>query len=332
MKAAAYMGKKDIRIVDVSDPEVKKDGVLIKIKACGICGSDLHVYKADMLVEASTRIIDDYRIIGHEYVGEIVEVGNDVKDFKVGDRVVSVHNKGGMAEYSEISGEKLQNLYKLPENVDFITAATLEPFCNPTHSYHLHEPKDGDTVAIFGAGIMGLGYLQLVKAYNDARTIIVDVAEKRLDTARRIGVDFAINAREEDPVRKIKEITGEYEVRYQEKTAGGCDITVEYAGLPLTLGQCFELAKPEYGTVVIGSVFEGTYELDPNMIMFKYMQVWGSMGYYPRETEEALDLMVSGKVDRSLLITHTMPLEEAAEGFATQATPGEAVKVILTMD
>ena len=331
MKAAAFMGKKKIHLVDIEDAQAADDGVLIKVHACGICGSDIHVYNSDLLTEDSTKIIDDYRIIGHEFTGEIIEVGKEVRGFKVGDRVASVHNKGGMAEYVEIPKDRLKNLYKLPDNLAFTTAATLEPMCNPMHSYHLREPEDGETVAIFGAGMLGLGYLQIVKAYSNARTIIVYVSERRLDTARKIGVDIPVNAREEDAVQKIKDITGEHPVRYQEKSAGGCDVTVDCAGLALTFNQSLELLKPEGGTAVIAAVYEEFVTVDPNMVMFKYMNLFGSMGYFPSETEEALSLIADGRVNRDLLISHKMPLSEVAEGFALQANPAESMKVIITM-
>jgi threonine dehydrogenase-like Zn-dependent dehydrogenase len=331
MKAAAFLGKKDIRLVDVEDAVAGDDGVLIKVHACGICGSDIHVYNSDLLTEDSTKIIGDYRIIGHEFTGEIVEMGKDVQGFKLGDRVASVHNKGGMAEYVEIPGDRLKNLFKLPDHLGYTTAATLEPMCNPMHSYHLREPRDDETVAIFGAGMLGLGYLQIVKANSGARTIIVDVSERRLDTARQIGVDIPINARTEDAVQKIKDITGEHAVRYQEKTAGSCDVTVDCAGLALTFNQSLELLKPEGGTAVIAAVYEEFATLDPNMVMFKYMTLYGSMGYFPHETEEALALIADGRVDRDLLISHTLPLSQVAEGFALQADPAESMKVIITM-
>jgi len=187
MKAAAFFGVKDIRIVEIRKPEIKEDGVLLKMRACGICGSDMHVYNTDLLTEDSTKLIEGYRIIGHEYTGEVVEVGKKVKGLKVGDRVASVHNKAGMAEYIEVPGDRLKNLHRIPEGTSFETAATLEPFCNPTHSFHMREPKDGETVAIFGAGVIGLGYLQLVKAYTKARTIVSDVSELRLGVAAKIG-------------------------------------------------------------------------------------------------------------------------------------------------
>jgi threonine dehydrogenase-like Zn-dependent dehydrogenase len=285
-----------------------------------------------MLVEDSTKVIDKYRIIGHEFTGDIVEVGKDVTEFKVGDRVASVHNKGGMAQYVEIHGERLKNLYKLPNKLNYYAAATLEPLCNPMHSYHLREPQDGETVAILGAGIIGLGYLQIVKAYTKARTIIVDVSKLRLDTAKAIGTDIALNAREVDAVKKIKEITGEHRVRYQEKSAGGCDITVDCAGLALTFNQSLELLKPEEGTAVIAAIYEEKVSIDPNMVMFKYMNVCGSMGYYTSETEEALALIANGRVNRDMLITKKFPLEEVADAFALQSDPFNSVKILMVND
>jgi threonine dehydrogenase-like Zn-dependent dehydrogenase len=330
MKAAAYFGVRDIRIVEVQKPEVPDDGVLIKMRACGICGSDIHVYNSGLLMEDSTKEIDGYRIIGHEYTGEIVEKGPQVTGFEVGDRVASVHNKGGMAEYIEVPGDRLKNLYKLPDSLKFETAATLEPFCNPTHSFHLREPKDNETVAIFGSGIIGLGYLQNVKARTKAKTIIVDVSDRRLKTAKKCGADVVIDARIEDPVKKIKEITGDHYVRYQKKSAGGCDVSIDCAGIPLTLLQCLEVLNPENGTAIIAAIYEDEVSIDPNMLVFKYMTIYGSMGYYDHETQEALDLIASGRVNRDILISHRLPLEKAPEGFSVQADPVESMKVILT--
>jgi threonine dehydrogenase-like Zn-dependent dehydrogenase len=329
MKAAAYLGVRKIKVVNVKKPEVQDNGVLIKMWACGICGSDMHVYNSGLLMEDSTKIIDDYRIIGHEFTGEIVEVGKDVKGFKLGERVASVHNKGGMAEYIEVHGDRLRNLFQIPEGVKYETAATLEPFCNPMHSFHLREPRDNETVAIFGAGIIGLSYLQIVKANTKAKTIIVDVSKLRLETAKRCGADITINAREEDTVKKIKEITGDHYVRYQKKSAGGCEVSIDCAGIPLTLLQCLEVLSPENGTAIIAAIHEDEVNIDPNMVVFKYMTIYGSMGYYEHETKEALDLIASGKVNRDMLITHKLPLEKASEAFAIQGNPNEAVKVVL---
>jgi len=329
MKAAAVFGVKDIRPVDVPDPKCEPDGVVIMVKACGICGSDMHVYNSGLLLEDSTKEIGGYRIIGHEFTGEIVEVGENVKSFKIGDRVASVHNKGGMAEYNEVHGKRLENLYKIPDNLHYTTAATLEPFCNPVHSFHLKEPDDNNTVAIFGSGVIGLGYLQVVKAYTKAKTIITDISEFRLSIAKQIGADIIINAMEEDPIKKIKELTGDYYVRYQKKTAAGCDIAIDCAGIPLTFAQTMEVLKPEYGTAIIAAIYEDEVKIDPNMVIFKYMEILGSMGYWPNETEEALNLISSGKVNRDILITHNFRLDEVEKAFKVQGNAAESIKVMV---
>jgi len=329
MRASAFLGKKNIELVNVARPKPRKDGVLIKMKACGICGSDMHVYNSNMLVEDSTKIIDNFRIIGHEFTGEIVEIGENVRNFSIGDRVASVHNKGGMAEYIEIHGNRLNNLFKLTEELSYETAATLEPFCNPMHSYHLREPKDDETVAIFGAGIIGLGYLQIVRSYTKAKTIVVDISKLRLEKAKEIGADFVIDAMNEDPVKRIKDITGECYVRYQKSTAGGCDIAIDCAGIPLTFNQTLEVLKPENGTAIIAAIYEDEAKLDPNMITFKYMSILGSMGYYPSETKEALELIKSGRVNRDILITQRFPLKDVKDAFKAQGDSSRSLKVMV---
>jgi threonine dehydrogenase-like Zn-dependent dehydrogenase len=329
MKACAFFGKKDVRVVDIPVPETPKDGVLIKMRACGICGTDMHVYKQAMLVEASTQIMSGHRIIGHEFTGEIVDMGPGVKGFRTGDRVCSVHNKGGLAEYVGIPGDRLKNLFKLPSHVQYRTAATLEPFCNPVHSFHMKEPKDEETVAIFGSGVIGLGYLQALRANSKARAIVVDISDFKLDIARRIGADDTINAKKEDPVRRIKNLTGEQEVRYHPLTAGGCDVAIDCAGIPLTLQQCLEVLRPVNGTAIIAAIYENDVPVDANIVVLKYMSVLGSMGYYPEETKEALGYIADRKVNRDILVTHTLPLEEAKKGFEVQADPDSSIKVVI---
>lgn len=331
MRAAAYVGPRDIRVVDIEEPRLHPDGVVIKVKACGICGTDMHVYKSGLMVDASTEELQGHRIIGHEFTGEVAAVGSEVSGFSVGDRVASIHNKGGMAEYTGVRGDRLKNLLRIPDHVGFETAATVEPLCNPTHSFHLREPGVGETVAVFGAGVLGLGYLQVVKARSRAAVIISDISGRRLEMARRIGADHVIDAKQDDTLSRIKEITGEHQVRYMEQTASGCDITVESAGTGTTFAQCLEALKPENGTAIIAAAYEGQFPLEPNMIIFKYMQVLGSMGYSDREAGEAMDLIGSGLIDRDMLISHRLPLEETPRGFELQADPRASVKVMIVI-
>ena len=158
---------------------------------------------------------------------------------------------------------------------------------------------------------------------------MVDVSPLRLDMARRLGADVTLNARETDPVREIKALTGELPVRYQTRTAGGCDVAVDCAGRAATLAQALEVLKARGGAAVLAGIFEDEVPVEINTILFKHIDVHGSMGYLPAETAEALGLIASGRVRRDLLITHTFPLEQAAEAFRVQGDASISVKVIL---
>ncbi len=334
MKAVAVLGKKDLKVVDVQRPSAGRDGVLVRMHASGICGSDLHVVNADLWTMALTVPMDGYRIIGHEFSGEIVEVGPDASaaGWKVGDRVTSVHNKGGMAEYVRVPDERLADLYRVPPNVSYEVAATLEPLCTPMHAFNLRRPKNSDTVAIFGCGVIGLGYLQVVKAYTTARTIVVDVSPVRLDVARKLGADVVLNARETDPVREIKALTEDRPMRYHPKSSGGCDVALEAAGRAGTLDQAMEVVKPIDGAVVVPAGYEDHVPFDVNQVVTKNIAVFGCWGYTGDEPAEAFRLITSGQAPRDMLITHTFPLEQAVEAFAVQGDASRAIKVILVSE
>jgi threonine dehydrogenase-like Zn-dependent dehydrogenase len=329
MKAVAVLGKKDLRIVDVSKPSCPSDGVIVRVRASGICGSDLHVVNADLWTEALTVDIDGYRIIGHEFAGEIVEVGPTATRWQIGDRVTSVHNKGAMAEYVAVPANRLNDLYAVPPHVSYEIAATLEPLCTPVHAWHLRPARDGDTVAIFGSGVIGLGYLQVVKAYTKARTIVVDVSPFRLDVARKLGAEVTLNAREVDPVVEIKRLSGERHMRYHKKSSGECDIAVEAAGKSFTLDQAMEVVKPIDGAVIVAAGYEDSVPFDANQVTTKNIALLGSWGYTGGEPAEAFELITGGRAPRDLLVTHTFPLDQAVEAFRVQGDAGVSVKVVL---
>jgi len=330
MKALEVTDVRTIDLVDVSRPGVEDDGILIEMDTCGVCGTDVHVFTSNKYIETSTKPVDGHRIIGHEFVGRVVEAGRDVDRFSVGDRVFSVHNKGGMAEYVEVHGDELNDIYKIPDNVSMNVAATVEPLAVSVHAYHLSEPAEDDTVAIFGAGVIGLGYLQVVKAYSDAETIVVDMAEPRLDRARGLGADYVIDASEEDAVERIKEVTGEHPVRYHDSTAGGCDIAIDCAGARITARQMLEVLKPSGGHAIAIAFYGGDVPVDPTVINLKEITIKGSQSYVHEDVVEARQLLEENNVNRESLISHTYTLEDAQEGFSTQADPSRSVKVLLT--
>jgi threonine dehydrogenase-like Zn-dependent dehydrogenase len=330
MKAVAVLGKKDIRVVDVAKPAAGTDGLVVRMRASGICGSDLHVaYNTDRLTAAATRLIDGYRIIGHEFAGEVAEVGSEVTRWKVGDRVVVLHGRGGMAEYVHVPANRLDGVFAIPDGMPYASAATVEPLSNAMHFFNVRPLQDGETVALFGCGVIGLGYLQVAKALRQVRVLAVDVSPLRLDVARRLGADAAINAAETDPVRAIKALTGEHPSSYLPQSAGGCDLAVDCAGKSAAFSQALEVLKPFGGAVILAALYEDNLSFDPSPVVFKHVAIYGTVSYSNDEGAEALRLIASGQAPRDLLVTHTFPLERAPEAFEAQCDVQSSIKVMM---
>ncbi len=332
MKAAVLHGPADIRVEDVEKPKLEAGDVLLRVRACGICGSDLHTYKLGIFPDLGVPISSG-RIMGHEFSGDIAELSGKVEGLKVGDRVTTA-SMGGNAEYVRIPAMRRPIIIPLPPEVSYEEAATNEPLATSLHAVNLASPADGETIVIMGAGIIGLGVLQVLKATCSAKAVVVDLSDRRLSMAQMLGADVVINARREDPYQKMLEITGEKRFSFIEAPAGGVDIvfdcagcTVESKGTPV-LHQALSMVK-ENGRVVVVAVFEKSPEIDYNLLVRKGIKLLGSWGWLPPEFVQSLELIRSGKVDRKPLITHEFPLERAKEAYETQLNAEEAIKVLI---
>jgi 2-desacetyl-2-hydroxyethyl bacteriochlorophyllide A dehydrogenase len=327
MQAAVYYGPRDIRVEDVPMPELAEDELLVRIKACGICGSDLHMYRLGMF-EALGRRVESGRIMGHELSGEVAAVGPRVTDFHVGDRIAGV-GVGGFAEYTPLQITE-RGPHPLPEHISFEEGATLEPLATSLHGVGLAKPIAGETVVILGAGIIGLGCLQAVRATVSCRVIVVDASVRRLDMAKHLGADATINLTENDPLEAVIDLTGgprpigRFEVK-----GGNADVVIDCAGAKLSPNQGLYMLKPANGRLVLVALFEQQPELDFNQVVRKQVSIHGSWAWTGDDFRQAIDLVQSGRVDRKSLISHRYPLAEALHAFATQAQPDAAVKVLL---
>jgi 2-desacetyl-2-hydroxyethyl bacteriochlorophyllide A dehydrogenase len=328
MKAAVYHGPRDIRVEDVSRPEITQDQILVRVKACGICGSDLHTYRLGMFEGALGRPIENGRIMGHELSGEIVEVGSDVEGFRVGDRVTSV-GRGGFAEYAPLSVSE-RSPHQLPESISFEEGAMMEPFATSVHGVELAHLRDGETVAILGVGIIGLGCVQLIRATRDCKIIAVDASTKRLDMAREMGADETVNLTETDPVEAVIELTGGAKpIENFGARGGNADSVIDCAGSKASPNQGLAMLKQLYGRLVFVALFEGQPELEFNQVVRKHVTIRGSWGWTGENYRQAIDLVASGQIDRTPLISHAFPLEQAPKAFAIQDQPDAAIKVLL---
>jgi 2-desacetyl-2-hydroxyethyl bacteriochlorophyllide A dehydrogenase len=335
MKAAVFHGPRDVTTEEVETPKLLPGDVLVRIRACGICGSDLHAYKHGLFAEVLGTPVDSGRILGHEFGGEIAEINGEVKGLKVGDRVTCGIGSGGNAEYLRLPAVAAPVISHIPPEVSYEEAATNEPLANSVHAVALAGPAEGETAVVIGAGIIGLGVVQVLKALSATKTIIViDLSDKRLAMAKQLGADAVVNAASEDPYRKVLELAGSTPVSAVDALAAGVDMVFDCAGVSReqagrpTLMQALMMAK-QNGRVVLVAVSERPFEIEANLIMRKGLKVFGSWAWTLPEFAQALDLMRTGKVDRKQLISHEFSLDQAREAYETQVNAEEAIKVLL---
>jgi len=331
MKAAVFHGPRDIRFEEVEKPTLEEGEVLLRVRACGICGSDLHTYRHGMFEEFLGLPVEGGCILGHEFSGEVAEICGNVAGVEVGDRVVTV-DRGANAEYVKVGPPETELLMRFDESVSFVEAATTEPLGTSLHAVNLADPEDGEIHVIMGAGIIGLGVLQCIKAQSSARTVVVDLSDKRLAKASELGADLTINASEVDLVLTMM---GAGHLGLDIPLAGNVDAVYDCAGVTKSfegtsvLSQAVSIVK-EDGKVIIVAVFEKPPDIEWNLLVRKGVRLIGSWAWSPEELAEASRLIGSGEIDRKPLVSHTFSLEDASEAYETQLREEEAVKVVLT--
>lgn len=319
---------------DATRPQAAAGEVLVAVKACGICGSDLHMFRdgtyRDKLVRQTP---EGYSVPGHEFAGTIAAIGAGVEGWQIGDRVVGVTGMGGgMAETVAVPVNPWQ-LVRVPEGLGFDLAATTEPLADGLQMVRKGAPADGETVVVFGVGIIGLGVIQAIRARGiaPARIIAVDVHAARLDKALAIGATHAVNARDGDVFAAVGAISGIEETYAGPSTSVhlvfDCAGYIRHMQGPPPLETALRLVVPG-GRIVCFGGFEGRMDIDMSPLIEKQPTIFGSNGYAPEDLVEALDLMHSGTVDRATLISHRIPLAKVDQAFAVQQQP-DAIKVML---
>ena len=332
MKAAVFHGPRDIRFEEIERPVLETGEILLKVHACGICGSDLHTYRHGLFMQLG-KPIESGRVLGHEFSGEVIDINGEVTGVNIGDRVTTV-GMGGNAEYIRISADMAQALVPIKEDVGYLEAATTEPLATSLHAANLGDPKNGETHVVIGAGIIGLGILQCIKARSNAKVIAVDLSKKRLEKALDLGADETINATE---TNLIETLSGDSLISENllSSTSGGVDVVYDCAGMgknskgQSVLEQALSIVR-QNGKVIVVAVFEQALTIDYNIIVRKGIQLHGSWAWEMEEFVESARLIASGEIDRKPLISHTFSLEQASEAYETQLMAEEAIKVVLT--
>ncbi|MDK2799586.1 MAG: (R,R)-butanediol dehydrogenase / meso-butanediol dehydrogenase / diacetyl reductase [Clostridiales bacterium] len=339
MKALVYHGPEYLKWEDIEDVSPGKDEVLIKVKAVGICGSDVHGY----LGITGRRIPP--MVMGHEFSGIIEEVGEGVTTLKPGDRVAPypvvfcgecdfckqgkphmcrykkalgvLECNGAMAEYVCIPAKVV---FKLADNVSYNVGSMIEPMAVAYRGVNTAGDISGKNVMIVGAGTIGLLVLAVVKMRNPAKVFVSDLSDNRLSVAKEMGADFVINPSKENINDIIK----------NETNGAGIDIALEAVGATPTVQQAMASLKIGGTAVWIGNSAK-MININMQEIVTRELKVFGSFLYTFQEFGEIVDLLSSGKLNVEPMISLTAPMEQGVELFKRLAKdPGPLIKVILT--
>lgn len=335
MKSLVYYGSKNVKVENIAEPEVTQGTVKVKVKYAGICGTDLHEYLH------KTFVTEDKMILGHEFTGEIVEVGEAVTGFKTGDRVAiepiwgcgecdtcktgnynicpdmksyGIHENGGFAEYVVV---KEANLYALPDTLSYEFAALVEPLAVILQAIRKSKFKIGDSVALFGAGPIGLLLSESLRAAGASKIFVAEVSEERRELALKMGADIVINPAEEDAVQVIKD-----------NTNGGVDVSFDAAGVEATFNQALDCIKPN-GEFMIVSVFANPINYHPTAQVVSEKKINSSLGYN-NIFAQAIDLLSKGSLNVEPVITSVISLENIVEdGFEKLISDKNECKILV---
>jgi len=336
MKAVVFHNPGQISMTaEAAEPAPGEGEVLIEVAACGICGSDLHMYHTDAHRSHLVRVdANGLEIPGHEFSGVIVALGVGVDGYQVGERVVGV-SMGGMAERVPVPANPFQ-LVRIPAAVSFTAAATTEPLADGLQMLRKAQIKPGENVVIFGVGIIGLGVIQAIRALgvDIGKLVAVDVSDTRLAMAHELGATDTVNPRNENLLDAIRDICGAMPHWASEIEPANVGVVFECAGYlrhikgPPPLQTALHLARAGDGRIICFGAYEGNLTLDMMPMVNKQVSLLGSNGYAPEELEQALQLMAEKRVDRERLISHRFALDDVTKAFEAQSA-GQVIKILL---
>jgi len=322
MKQALLYGPKDVRIETVDVPDVGPGEVLVQVKAALTCGTDAKVYTRG----GHPRMITPPAPFGHEFSGLVAKVGEGVEVFQRGMRVVAVNSapcgncfwckkgqpnlceyllfiNGAYAEYIKLPALIVrQNLLKIPSSLSFDEAALTEPLACVIHGIEEADIELGDTVAINGAGPIGLLFLQLAKL-KGSKVIVSDAEDERLNLAKKLGADRLLNIFSvKDQVEAVKKET---------HSGRGVDVAIEAVGLPATWELTIDMVRKGGRVLLFGGCAPGTkVSLDTQTFHYNELTLKGVFHHTPDCVERALEILSLGRINTKALITRQLPLEE----------------------
>ncbi|MEM0364139.1 MAG: zinc-dependent dehydrogenase [Candidatus Nitrosocaldus sp.] len=338
---AVLIESNGVSIKDIPMPNVGEGDILVKMHACGLCGSDIEkVYGRYGVVS---------RRLGHEPAGEVVAVGSRVKGIRVGDRVFVHHhvpcyscyycNHGDytMCEHYQRSNIEPCGLAEiflvpewnvsrggvivLPEHVTFEEAAMIEPLACCIKALNSSSMAKGDSVAVLGVGPAGIMHVMLARLNNASKVIAVDVNDFRLDFASRVGADISVNASRDDPVPIARDVTEQR----------GVDIAIVATGNVNAVHTALRMVRRGGKVVIFGVPSKGTIiQLDLNHLFNNEIKMVPSLAASDHDTMAAFNLIASRRIDIARIITHRFRLDDAINAIECAHRASDAMKVIIT--
>ena len=336
MKTAVYYNNKDIRIEEIPIPEYNDDEILVQVKACGICGSDVMEWY---------RIKKAPLVLGHELTGDIVEVGKNVEKFKIGDRVVISHHipcntcryclngnhtvcdtlrttniePGGFAEYVKVPKINVdRGVFKLSNEISYEEGSFIEPLGCVIRGQRIANMKVGKSVLVLGSGISGLLHIQLAKTLGATSIIATDINDYRLDSAMKFGANAVINAKDDVPNRLFDNLGKK------------ADLVILSTGAKKAIHQALN-SVDRGGTILFFAPTKP--EIDVGIPLWELwkngINLTTSYAASPSDLTLAMELIRAGNINVKDMISHKFRLEDAGKGFELVAQARESIKVII---
>ena len=337
MRVAMYYHNNDVRIEEIPKPTISSNEILVKAMACGLCGSDVMEWY---------RIKKAPRVLGHEMTGEIVEVGKDINNYKIGDRVFVSHHvscnichycldgrhtacktlkqtnfdPGGLSEFVRVPRKNVESgTFLLSDRMSFEDGTFIEPLGCVIRAQRRADIKKGHTVLILGSGISGILHIQLARIFGARKIIATDIDEFRLNEAKKFGAHEIINAKEDVPLR-VKEIN-EGKLADRVIICTGAVSAFKQALKSIDGGGSILFFAPTEPGVEIPISF--------NELWMNQIELTTTYAAAPIDIEEAIELIHSQKINVQEMITHKMSLAETSIGFKIVAAAKESLKVII---
>ena len=337
MKAQIVKAPNVMEYAEVPVPQINDDEVLVKVKVCGICGSDWSIYTGKYAADKIPMIT------GHEFMGEIAEIGGNVTGWKIGDRVAAdicitcgtcyfcrrgdgllcetftqlgIHTDGGFAEYVKVPAK---NLYAIPDSMDDYTAAFVEPLTATLHAAQRANAGFASSLVVIGCGL-GILHAAVAKARGCAPVIVIGDSEKRLKMAKEMGADYTINYTKEDAEAKVKELTG----------GVGADYVIEAVGTSKTYEQAFRMLR-RGGTLEAFGICAQDDEatLTPYQFVLGEKKVNGSCAGIGNNWGEAIRLLQYGRIDPKPMFSLAGPLKDLEWALHELRRDPDLVKVFV---